>query len=77
MKHSRTPDRPAQFTGTLRRYTSSSPQRQRTWDDWVEGTVAKPRDPIGRLKMMLKISGIIGGILALGGIALALFIELS
>lgn len=76
MKRSLTPDRPSQFTGNLRHYHRTNQQRLRTWDDWVEGTVAKPRDPMGKLKKLLRLSGIIVSVLALGGIAAALIIEL-
>ncbi len=72
MRRSQTPDRPAQFKGSLRHYHRSATQRQRTWDDWIEGTVAKPRES----KNWLPTIGAVFGILALGGIIAALVIEL-
>ncbi|MGL4400928.1 MAG: hypothetical protein ACRCXD_13745 [Luteolibacter sp.] len=59
------------FSGKLRHYHRSSKLR-RTWEDWVEGDMAKKR----QARNWLKILGITFGCLALGGIVVGLILEL-
>jgi len=73
MKRSHPPETQARFSGSLRHYHRAGVQTNRSWDDWVEGSTAKPKGN----KNWLKISGIIVGILALGGIVAGLVIELG
>jgi len=73
MKHSPSPDEHSKFSGNLRHYHRSSAQRQRTWDEWVEGPSSKVRTP----RNWLKIIGITVGVLALAGIIAGLVIELG
>ena len=61
------------FTGNLRHYHRVGAPPQRTWDDWVDGDLAKSRSS----KNWLKIIGIVVGALALIGIIVGLVVEMS
>lgn len=61
------------FSGHLRHYHHLNTKAPRTWDDWVEGGVAKT----SRKKNRLKILGIAVAVLALTGIIAGLVIELG
>lgn len=73
MKSSHPPDKPSEFSGSLRHYHRSGAQRQGTWDEWVGGPSSKVR----RSRNWLEIIGIIAGVLALAGIITGLVIVLS
>jgi hypothetical protein len=62
----------SKFSGNLRHYHRSSSQRQRTWDEWVDGPASKARPP----RNWLKIIGFTLGVLALAGIIYGLIIVL-
>lgn len=72
MKRTLPSESDARFRGHLRHYHRLGTKAPRTWDDWVEGAVAKT----GRKKNWLKIVGIIAGVLALAGIIVGLLVEL-
>lgn len=61
------------FNGNLRHYHRTGAQAQRSWDEWVDGDQAKA----GRSRNWLKIIGIVGAVVGLGGIITGLLIELS
>lgn len=73
MKHPPRLDENSRFHGSLRHYHRAGPQSQRTWDEWVDGKAAKSRP----LVFWLKVFGGIVALLALAGVAVGLFIELS
>lgn len=73
MKRTHPPDENARFNGSLRHYHRSGAQTQRSWDDWVEGSAAKPKGSRG----FGKIIAIVVATLALLGIITGLVIELS
>ncbi len=73
MKHTHSTETQTKFSGGMRHYHRSGAQAKRSWDDWVEGTTAKPKGNVN----WLKIVGIVGGVLALGGIITGLVIEMS
>jgi hypothetical protein len=62
---------PGRFSGKLRHYHRSSRLR-RTWEEWVEGDLAKKR----QAKNWLKIVSVTFGCLALVGIVVGLVLEL-
>jgi hypothetical protein len=68
--HSEQPDR---FSGSLRHYHRSGSQTQRSWDEWVDGDLAKKKR---RSRNWLKITGITLAVLALVGIIAGLMVEL-
>lgn len=63
----------SKFSGNLRHYHRSTPQRQRTWDEWVEGPSSETRHS----RNWFKIVGIIVSVLALIGIIAGLVIVLG
>ncbi len=73
MKPSHPPEVQAKFSGNLRHYHRSGAKAQRSWDDWVEGTSARPKGS----RNWMKITGIVVGVLALTGIIAGLVIELG
>ena len=73
MKRSHPPEVQTKFSGNLRHYHRSGANSQRSWEDWVEGTAARPKGS----KNWLKITGIIVGVLVLSSIVAGLVIELS
>jgi hypothetical protein len=72
MKHPPPTETQTKFSGGLRHYHRSGAQSKRSWDDWVEGTTAKPKSNVN----WLKIVGIAGAVLALGGIISGLVVEM-
>ncbi len=74
MKRNFPSEQPDRFNGNLRHYHRSGTQTQRSWDEWVDGDLAKTRRS---RKNWPKILGIILGVLALGGIIAGLLVELS
>jgi hypothetical protein len=74
MKRNLSSEQPDRFTGSLRHYHRSGSRTQRSWDDWVDGDLAKTRRA---RKNWPKILGIILGVLGLGGIVAGLLVELS
>jgi hypothetical protein len=73
MKHPPQIDKNSRFRGSLRHYHRASSQSQRTWDEWVDGKASKSRP----LVFWLKLVGGIVALLALAGVVVGLFIELS
>lgn len=72
MKHDSPIDESSRFRGGIRHYHRKGAQPQSSWEQWVEGEAKiRPKQPWG-----LIILGVLG-LLALAGIAVALFIELS
>jgi hypothetical protein len=63
----------SKFSGNLRHYHRSTAQRQRTWDEWVEG----PSSKLGQSRNWFKIVGIVLSVLALVGTIAGLVIKLS
>ncbi len=74
MKRNLPSDLPDRFSGSLRHYHRSGAQTQRSWDDWVDGDLAKTRRS---KKNWPKILGIILGVLGLGAIIAGLLVELA
>lgn len=72
MKRRSAPEEHTKFSGNLRHYHRTGPQKQRSWDDWIEGAAGKSRSS----KNWLKIIGIVGGVLALSLIIIGLIIEM-
>lgn len=68
MKYSNQIDEEARFKGQLRHYHRSGSKDRRTWDEWVEGEETKPSVWL----KVLKITGIIVALLALGAIVAGL-----
>jgi hypothetical protein len=68
MKYSNQIDEEARFKGQLRHYHRSGSKERRTWDEWVEGEETKPSVWL----KVLKITGIIVALLALGAIVAGL-----
>lgn len=73
MKRNSPTELPDRFSGSLRHYHRSGSQTQRTWDDWVDGDLAKTR----RARNWPKILGIVVGMLGLSAIVAGLLVELS
>lgn len=73
MKRNLPSEQPDRFNGSLRHYHRSGSQMQRSWDDWVDGDLAKTR----RSRNWLKFFGIMLGLLALSGIIAGLLVELG
>jgi hypothetical protein len=73
MKRNFPSEQPDRFSGSLRHYHRSGSQTQRSWDDWVDGDLAKKR----RSRNWLKLIGITLGVLALAGIIAGLLVELG
>ncbi len=74
-RHPKTPDRkggsPA-FQGRMRHYHRKGPGTQTSWDQWIDADRAgRPKRKWGR------IVALILGLIALGVLAAALFIEMS
>ncbi len=61
------------FRGKLRHYHRSGGKFRRTWDDWVEGDLAKQR----RNRNLLRMLGVTFSFMALGGIVIGLILELA
>jgi glucose uptake protein GlcU len=60
------------FSGSVRHYHRSGAKPQRSWDEWVDGDLART----GRARNWPKAIGIILGVLALVGIIVGLMVEL-
>lgn len=73
MKRNFSSEPPDRFSGSLRHYHRTGSQTQRSWDDWVDGDLAKAR----RVRHWPKILGIVVGVLGLGGIVAGLLVELG
>jgi hypothetical protein len=73
MKRNFPSEQPDRFSGSLRHYHRSGSQTQRSWDDWVDGDLAKKR----RSRNWPKVIGITLGGLALAGIIAGLLVELG
>lgn len=73
MKRNFPSEQPDRFSGNLRHYHRSGSQTQRSWDDWVDGDLAKTR----RTRNWPKILGTVVGVLALVGIIVGLLVELG
>ena len=71
MKHPSQRDENSRFHGNLRHYHRSNSQKQRTWDEWVDGRPIKSRSI-----NWLKIGGIAVGVVALIAVIAGLIIEL-
>jgi hypothetical protein len=76
MKRNHPSDEPFKFSGNLRHYHRSGAQRQRTWDEWVEGPSSNPHSAKNPSKNWLKIIAILIAGLALAGVIAGLAIEL-
>jgi hypothetical protein len=72
MKRSQSSQTHGKFNANLRHYHRFGTQNQSSWDDWVDGPSAKPKST----RNWLKISAAVFGVLALGGIAAGLWIEM-
>jgi hypothetical protein len=73
MKRNFPSEQPDRFSGSLRHYHRSGSQTQRSWDEWVNGDLAKTR----RSRNWPKLIGITLGLLALAGIIAGLLVELG
>ena len=73
MKRTRPPQTPGKFQGNLRHYHRSGGQNPRTWDDWVDGPSAKRKGTHNWPKVVAAVVAV----LALAGIAAALWIEMG
>ena len=73
MNKTQSPQPQGKFNGSLRHYHRSGSRTQRTWDDWVDGPSAKRKSS----RNWLKISAMVVGLLALGGILAGLVIEMG
>jgi hypothetical protein len=73
MKRNDSSEQLDRFSGSLRHYHRAGSQTQRSWDEWVDGDLAKTR----RSKNWPKILGIVIGVLGLGGIIAGLLVELG
>lgn len=72
MKHPSRIDETSRFRGGLKHYHRSGSQPQSSWEQWVDGKAgASPQRGWG------KALGLVLGILALIGIGVALYIEMS
>jgi hypothetical protein len=60
------------FSGSVRHYHRGGAKPQRSWDEWVDGDLARS----GRARNWPKVIGIILGVLALVGIIVGLMVEL-
>jgi hypothetical protein len=72
MKRSYPSEQPDRFSGNLRHYHRSGSQTQRSWDEWVDGDLAKTR----RGRKWPTLIGIALGALALASIIIGLVVEL-
>lgn len=73
MKRNPSSEQPDRFAGSLRHYHRTASHTRRTWDDWVDGDLAKTR----RSRNWLKFIGITLGVLALSAIVAGLLVELG
>ena len=73
MKPRRTIDESARFRGSVRHYHRAAKPADKNWDAWVNGTVTAR----GKSKNWLKILLTVIASLALLGVIVGLFIELS
>ncbi len=73
MKRPPFPQNQGKFSGNLRHYHRSGGQNLRTWEDWVDGPSAKRKSS----RNWLKILTVVVSLLALGGIAAGLWIEMG
>ena len=72
MKRNLTPEGQQRFEGQLRHYHRSNRDKQRSWDEWVDGGPSKPK----RIQSPVKVIGIVLALLALCGVIVGLFLEL-
>lgn len=61
------------FSGNLRHYHRSRTQHERSWDEWIDGHAARPK----QIRKWLKAGFVITAVLALAAILVGLFIEMS
>ena len=73
MKHPSPIDKHDRFSGSLRHYHRAGGQKQRTWDEWIDGTPTDSKKSISRVKIALVVLAILG----LGGIIVGLIVELG